>query len=518
MATAKKSKNVKKSSSLRSAKSAASANRKIAAKKSGSSVVAKKVLKQTKKPAPKTSQKASAPAKKVAKKPAVKVAVKKQAAKSTVKASAKKSLKKPAPKVIAPAKKAVQKAAAKKSPKKVAQSAPKKSAQIAKPKSAKAAKKALVKKQTNLKKTEKKPVSKPSIMKKSSTPQKNLKQSPSKKEAAKSAKPAKVNVEKTKPTKAKLEKPKAEKVAKPKAAEAVKEISKPEKTKAKLKEILEKRGAKKSAAEVIAKILKSKNSSKSAQPVAKVEEVKVEKTLVRASAGIYFSLEDVDNFLSGKAMTKTDEKYSQSVAATAIERKKAAKKAEEVAAVMQVPKRALAAASIADILGFNPIEQSRTVYEEKDVPAKWKKYYKLLVEIKDRLQNGASHKTDAVANNNGELSHENSTQGMDVADIGSKNFERDMALSLLSTEQNIVSEVNAAIERMRSGTYGICEVTGKPIPESRLTALPFARCTVEGQKQKEAESRRMKAGAKREQFGVDIQEDFPTTEVSEDGE
>lgn len=263
-----------------------------------------------------------------------------------------------------------------------------------------------------------------------------------------------------------------------------------------------------SVAEAIAEILKNKKPKSSAP----VEKLPVAGSKQRACAGIYFSIEDLDSYLATRDTAKPEEDAS-SVSASA-----STKKSGKVSAAqpVQVPKRALSAASIADILGFNPIEQSRSAFEEKDVPAKWKKYYKLLVEMKNRIQNGSSDKVESVSSSNIQLSHENSTQGMDVADIGAKNFERDMAFNLLSNEQNIISEVNAAIERIRNGTYGICEVTGKAIPESRLLAVPFTRCTIEGQKQKEIEQRRLRAGQRKSQYDVDLSADGQESEVPED--
>jgi RNA polymerase-binding transcription factor DksA len=71
--------------------------------------------------------------------------------------------------------------------------------------------------------------------------------------------------------------------------------------------------------------------------------------------------------------------------------------------------------------------------------------------------------------------------GMHQADAGSDAYDRDFALGLLSKEQDAVYEINAALERLDRGTYGICEQSGKPIPEIRLEALPFTRFTVECQ-------------------------------------
>ena len=60
-------------------------------------------------------------------------------------------------------------------------------------------------------------------------------------------------------------------------------------------------------------------------------------------------------------------------------------------------------------------------------------------------------------------------------------------------EEEILSEIDEAIKRIKNGTYGICEITGKPIPESRLLSIPYTRCTLEGQQIKEAEIKRQKA-------------------------
>ncbi|HUF62484.1 MAG TPA: TraR/DksA C4-type zinc finger protein [Verrucomicrobiales bacterium] len=79
--------------------------------------------------------------------------------------------------------------------------------------------------------------------------------------------------------------------------------------------------------------------------------------------------------------------------------------------------------------------------------------------------------------------------GMHQADAGSDSYDRDFALHLLSQEQDALYEINEALKRIENGHYGICEVSGKPIPEPRLRALPFARLTVECQSQLERDNR-----------------------------
>ena len=76
------------------------------------------------------------------------------------------------------------------------------------------------------------------------------------------------------------------------------------------------------------------------------------------------------------------------------------------------------------------------------------------------------------------------------ADAGTDTFDRDFALSLVSSEQDALNEIEEAIQRMKDGTYGICEVSGKAINKERLAAVPFARYSIEGQKEYEKNNRR----------------------------
>ncbi len=84
---------------------------------------------------------------------------------------------------------------------------------------------------------------------------------------------------------------------------------------------------------------------------------------------------------------------------------------------------------------------------------------------------------------------EASAFGMHQADAGSDAYDRDFALSLLSQEQDALYEIDEALKRIELGTYGKCEMSGKPIMHARLEAIPFARYTVECQSQLEKQSK-----------------------------
>lgn len=112
------------------------------------------------------------------------------------------------------------------------------------------------------------------------------------------------------------------------------------------------------------------------------------------------------------------------------------------------------------------------------VKPEWEKYYRRLLELRDQLlrqMNGLAK----------ESAQEMPGYSLHMADSGTDNFDRDFALSLLSSDQDAIYEIEDALKRIEKKTYGVCELTGKPIPKARLEAIPWARFTVEAQAQLE---------------------------------
>jgi DnaK suppressor protein len=72
-----------------------------------------------------------------------------------------------------------------------------------------------------------------------------------------------------------------------------------------------------------------------------------------------------------------------------------------------------------------------------------------------------------------------------MGDAGTDTFDRDFALGLLSSEQDALYEIDYALERIRDGTYGVCELTGRKIPRERLEAIPWTRFSAEAERQLE---------------------------------
>ena len=109
-----------------------------------------------------------------------------------------------------------------------------------------------------------------------------------------------------------------------------------------------------------------------------------------------------------------------------------------------------------------------------------KKYKRILLERRQTLTANLSSMADEALKPNG--------SGSDVeesADFGSDQFEQEFTLGLMENEQNVVREIDRALDRIEDGTYGVCEGSGEKIPKARLDALPWARYTVQYQEKLE---------------------------------
>jgi RNA polymerase-binding transcription factor DksA len=175
-------------------------------------------------------------------------------------------------------------------------------------------------------------------------------------------------------------------------------------------------------------------------------------------------------------------------ATTTDQNHKPAKSALSTKTVLPLEKPAkpnhIKAASLSDILGFNP-RKARAVEEDAshNVPEKFKRYHKLLLDLRKHLTEGIElHSEETLKRSSKDDSGDLSSYGQHMADAGTDTFDRDFALSLVSSEQEALTEIDAAIKRIHDGTYGVCEITQKPIAKERLLAVPFTRYSAEAQK------------------------------------
>ncbi len=314
----------------------------------------------------------------------------------------------------------------------------------------------------------KKPIKKVVPVSKKSMPKKN---SPKKADtkAKKASKPAKTSPSPKAESKKNIVSAKKTVARKPEGQKKIKAAASPKKETKPAK--VEKANHSKIVKEVAAKVKKKEDKKPKA----------LEKT-----SHIYFSLEDALTYLKNPAantniVPKKTPATTRQQAISSSQKTKPAK--------LPVQKRKHGPASIADILGFNPFKNQKVVVEDNvdKVPKKWKKFYTNLINMRDKIEADINeHSQEYIGRSSREDSGDLTTN---TSDAGTETFERDLAFSLFSNEKELLSEIELAIDRIMDGSYGVCEITGKPIDQERLEAIPYTRYSLEGQQQMERNKR-----------------------------
>src|SRR6185369_17172679 len=123
------------------------------------------------------------------------------------------------------------------------------------------------------------------------------------------------------------------------------------------------------------------------------------------------------------------------------------------------------------------------------IKPEWKAHYQLLMDLRAQLGQRKGGLNEIAR-------EEQPAFSLHMADAGTDEFDRDFALSLMSSDQEALYELDQAISRIRNGTYGVCELTGATIEPDRLAALPWARFSMDAQKELE-----LTGAVHRTQFG-----------------
>lgn len=148
--------------------------------------------------------------------------------------------------------------------------------------------------------------------------------------------------------------------------------------------------------------------------------------------------------------------------------------------------------------------------ENGNVPGKWAEYYKSLVTLRGfflEKRHALSESTKEEVPNFSEH----------MADAATDSYERDCALAMLSSDQNALYEIDQALDRIVGGTYGICELSGKPIEAARLKVIPWTRFTAKAQAELEAEGLAGRAHlGERRKYSESAETEDPTEEDAEE--
>jgi RNA polymerase-binding transcription factor DksA len=102
--------------------------------------------------------------------------------------------------------------------------------------------------------------------------------------------------------------------------------------------------------------------------------------------------------------------------------------------------------------------------------------------------NFSTFQGEAVRDTGGAASGSLFNAPLHLADLGTDNFQQEVNLSLLETEEQRLEEISEALKRLDQGSYGICAECQRPIDRDRLEALPYTRFCVECARRQEQES------------------------------
>jgi len=140
--------------------------------------------------------------------------------------------------------------------------------------------------------------------------------------------------------------------------------------------------------------------------------------------------------------------------------------------------------------GQEVAQKRKKVSREKTTSARAKKsnltaagikhFEKLLLEKRREILGNVNEMEDeALRKSRLDAAGDLSSMPIHMADIGTDNYQQELALGLMDGERKLLKKIDDALARIERGTYGICEATGKPISKARLEATPWARYCVE---------------------------------------
>lgn len=136
-------------------------------------------------------------------------------------------------------------------------------------------------------------------------------------------------------------------------------------------------------------------------------------------------------------------------------------------------------------------ESTQPVAETKPIKtkltAKELRYYRdlLLVKRAELIGDLSAMEAAALEARVGNLSN----LPIHMADIGTDTYDQDFILGLAEKERQRLVEIDEALRHISDKTYGICQMTGKPIPKARLNAKPWAKYTIEAARAMEGQWR-----------------------------
>lgn len=116
-------------------------------------------------------------------------------------------------------------------------------------------------------------------------------------------------------------------------------------------------------------------------------------------------------------------------------------------------------------------------------------FREILVKKREEIVKNMEYLKSVLNSTNQEASGDHSAYSFHMADQGTDAMEREKAFLFISRDEKYLKQIDAALERVNNGTYGICRVTGKEIGKERLEAVPTTTISYEAKVNAEKQGR-----------------------------
>ena len=119
-----------------------------------------------------------------------------------------------------------------------------------------------------------------------------------------------------------------------------------------------------------------------------------------------------------------------------------------------------------------------------------KHYRQLLITERAKLAGEIRSIAEETSKSPREASGDLSAYTLHMADMAADTFDRELSMDIVSTEQEVLYEIDDALKRLDDGTFGVCQSCSEPITMSRLKAVPYAALCIACQRKKEQKHKR----------------------------
>ena len=124
--------------------------------------------------------------------------------------------------------------------------------------------------------------------------------------------------------------------------------------------------------------------------------------------------------------------------------------------------------------------------KKKKINPKFEPYKKLLLKVKEQITGDIRGLSDDNNGSGNDRGGDVSGHALHMADVATDMYDREFTLGLAATDRELLYQVNEALGRIEDGNYGLCIICKKPIPATRLKAIPHAQTCLKCQEAQES--------------------------------